>query len=342
MGRFRRLILACGALLGAAALGLASNAYADSIGDFYRGKTVYLLIGVDVGGEYDTVARLVGRHIGRHIPGNPAVVPQNMVGASGLKMANHLATIAPQDGTNIGMMSNELPMNNAMGNPGIQFDVSKLQWIGSPSPLVEVLLVWGARGVHTLAEARDRTLTVGTPTKTSIHNYLVGMVNHYAHARFKMVTGYAGGNATDLAMERGEVDGRVVAWSAVQVTKPEWIRDGKVVPLVQFGPKAADLATVPSASDFAKTEQQRQIVELLISSTRLGRPFAAGPGVPADRIAALRAAFDETMKDPAFLAEAKTMKVAVAPVTGAEMTDIVHHVFATPPAVIAEAKRMNE
>jgi tripartite-type tricarboxylate transporter receptor subunit TctC len=333
MGRFRRLILACGALVGGAALDLASNAYADSIADFYHGKTVYLLIGVDVGGEYDTVARLVGRHIGRHIPGNPAVVPQNMVGASGLKMANHLATIAPQDGTSIGMMSNELPMNNAMGNPGIQFDVSKLQWIGSPSPLVEVLLVWGARGVHTLEEARDRTLTVGTPTRTSVHNYLVGIVNHYAHA---------GGNATDLAMERGEVDGRVVAWSAVQVTKPEWIRDRTVVPLVQFGPKAADLATVPSASDFAKTEQQRQIVELLISSTRLGRPFAAGPGVPGDRVAALRAAFEETMKDPAFLAEAKTMKVAVAPVTGAEMTDIVHHVFATPPAVIAEAKRMNE
>jgi tripartite-type tricarboxylate transporter receptor subunit TctC len=318
------------------------SAKADAIADFYRGKSISLLIGVAVGGEYDTVGRLVARHIGAHIPGNPNVVPQNMIGASGLKMANHLYAVAPQDGTYIGAMSNELPMNDALGAPGIQFESAKFHWIGSISPLVETLVVRSTSGIRTLDDARQREVTVGTPTKTSIHNFLVGILNRYAGTKFRMVTGYTGGNATDLAMERGEVDGRVVAWSAIKVTKADWLKEGKINELAQFGPPAPDLPHVPTATSLARNDTERKVVDLLTSPTLLGRPLAVGPGVPDARVAALRTAFEQMVTDPAFLSDANILHVEVAIVRGQDMQEIVSQVLNTPKDIIAQAKKFNE
>jgi tripartite-type tricarboxylate transporter receptor subunit TctC len=332
------------ALLAIAVLtaGLDRPARAETAADSYSGKTVNLLIGVDVGGEYDTVARLIGRHIGAHIPGNPEVVPQNMVGASGLKMANHLYAVAPQDGTYMGMMSDELPMNQALGLPGIQYRAEKFHWIGTVAPLVETLVVRAGSGIRTLADAREHEVTVGTPTKTSIHNYLVGILNRYAGTKFRMVTGYKGGNATDLAMEQGEVDGRVVSWSSIKVTKPDWIRDGKINVIAQFGPQAADLPKVPNAMSLAKTDAQRKVVALLTSPALLGRPIAVGPGVPEARVKMLRTAFQEMTTDPKFLADAGKLRIEVDLVTGEALQKVVQDVLDTPAGVVAQAKKINE
>jgi tripartite-type tricarboxylate transporter receptor subunit TctC len=324
------------------ALSLHTPVRAETAADSYRGKTINLLIGVAVGGEYDTVARLIGRHIGAQIPGNPEVVPQNMVGASGLKMANHLYAVAPQDGTYMGMMSDELPMNQALGLPGIQYHAEKFHWIGTVSPLVETLVVRAGSGIRTLADARQQEVTVGTPTKTSIHNFIVGILNHYAGTKFRMVTGYTGGNATDLAMERGEVDGRVVSWSSIKVTKPEWIRDGKINVIAQFGPKAPDLSQVPTGMSLAKTDAEREVVSLISSPALLGRPIAVGPGVPDARVKMLRMAFQEMTADPKFLADAGKLNIEVDLVTGEALQKVVHDVLDTPADVIAQVKKIAE
>jgi tripartite-type tricarboxylate transporter receptor subunit TctC len=315
---------------------------ADEIAAFYKGKTINLLIGVGVGGEYDTNARLTGRHIGKHIPCNPNVVMQNMIGASGVKMANHLFQQAPKDGTYLGALSNNLPQRQVMGDPGVQFDTSQFQWIGSISSTVLTLVTWHTTGIKTLADTKTRDVIIGTSSRGSIHYILCSVLQDFTGARFKMVTGYKSGNDMNLAVERGEIDGRVNTWSSVKVTKPTWISEHKINVLVQTGAKARDLPNVPSLEELARNDEERQLVQLLGSAEKLGRPLVTTPGVPPERLVALRAAFDETMKDPAFLEEAKKSNVEVDPMTGAELQQVVAKVMKTPPAVIARAKSFLE
>jgi tripartite-type tricarboxylate transporter receptor subunit TctC len=315
---------------------------ADEIADFYKGKTINLLIGVGVGGEYDTNARLTGRHIGKHIPDHPNVVAQNMIGASGVKMANHLFLQAPKDGTYLGALSNNLPQRQVMGDKGVHFDASQFGWIGSISPTVLTLVTWHTTGIKTLADTKRRDVVIGTSSRGSIHYILCAVLQDFTGARLKMVTGYKSGSAMNLAVERGEIDGRVNTWSSVKVTKPDWISEHKIFVLMQTGAKARDLPNVPSLEDLARNDEERQLVQLLGSAEQLGRPLVTTPGVPAARLAALRKAFDETMTDPAFLEDAKKGHVEVDPVTGRELQDIVAKVMKTPPAVLARAKSFLE
>jgi tripartite-type tricarboxylate transporter receptor subunit TctC len=316
-------------------------AQADPIADFYRGKTVNVIVGVGVGGEYDLQMRLVARHIGKHIPGNPNVVPQNMTGAGGLKMMNYLATVAAHDGTNIGMVQNAFPAIQAAGLPGVQFDAARFFWLGTIAPVVETMAVWHTTGVKSIDDVRKRETIAGASGKGAITFTYPTLMNELLGTKFKLVTGYTGGNQINLAMERGEVEARNNTWSSWKATKRAWLDEKKIAVIAQAGPKAPDL-DAPSIEDLAKTPQDRQLIELVVSGTQLGRPFAITPGVPADRVAALRAAFDATMKDPEFLAEAKKLDFEVAAVSGVALQRVVDKVLATPREIAARAKGLLE
>jgi tripartite-type tricarboxylate transporter receptor subunit TctC len=319
----------------------AASVEAEPVADFYRGKTINLLIGVGVGGEYDLQARLVARHIGKHIPGNPAVVPQNMTGAGGLKMANYLATVAARDGTAIGMLANNFPALQAVGGQGVQFDAGKFHWLGTIAPVVETMAVWHTTGVTSIEDARSREIVAGASGKGAITYIYPTMMNELLGTKFKIVTGYTGGNQINLAMERGEVQARNNTWSSWKATKRAWLDEKKITVIAQAGPRAADLAA-PSVESLARTPEERQLIELIVSGTQMGRPLATTPDVPADRVAALRAAFDATMKDPEFRAEAAAMNFEVNPVPGAAMQKIVEKLLATPKEIAARGKHLLE
>jgi len=329
----------------AACLGLAGlaseGASADPVADFYRGKTISVLIGVSAGGEYDTIARLVARHIGRYIPGQPTLVPQNMVGASGLKMINYLASVAPHDGTFIGMIQEGLPSLQAVGMAGVQFDAGKFNWLGAIAPTDETLTVWHGAGVATLDDARRRDVVTGATARGSITYTFPTLVNELLGTRFKLVTGYSGGNEINLAMERGEVEARNNTWSSWKATRPAWLRDRKISIILQSGPRPADL-DAPLFADLAANAEDRRLIEFVLSGTALGRPLATTPDVPPERVAALRAAFDATVKDPDFLAEAKSLRLDVDPIHGVDMQQTVAHILDTPPDVVRRAKHLLE
>ena len=318
----------------------SSPARAESVADFYRGKTVNVLIGVGVGGEYDIQARLVARHIGKHIPGNPTVVPQNMTGAGGLRMINYLYNVAPKDGTAIGMVANSFPAMQAAGIAGVEFDAAQMQWIGTIAPVVETMAVWSASGVKSIEDARKREVVAGASGRGAITFIYPQMMNEFLGTKFKIVTGYPGGNQINLAMERGEVEARNNTWSSWKATKAAWLAEKKITVIAQAGPRAADL-DAPSVEDAASTPEERQLIELVVSGTQLGRPLATN-AAPAERVAALRAAFAATMKDPEFLAEAKSLNFEVDPVVGEKMQRVVEKVLATPKAIAAKAKGLLE
>jgi tripartite-type tricarboxylate transporter receptor subunit TctC len=334
----------------AAALALATVALAtlarpslaaDPVADFYRGKTISVYIGVGPGGEYDTIARLVARHIGRYIPGHPTLVAQNMIGASGLKLMNYLATIAPEDGTVIGMIQEGLPSFQAVGMPGVQYDVAKFNWLGAIAPIDETIGVWHATGVTNMAGARRKDIITGATAHGSITYTFPALLNELFGTRFKLVTGYTSGPQINLAMERGEVEARDNTWSSWKVTEAAWLRERKISIIVQSGPRAPDL-DAPLVSDLTQNPDDRRLIDLVLSGCALGRPFTITPGVPPERVAALRTAFDQTMKDPQFLAEAKALHFEVDPVRGVDMQRTAERILAVPRSVAARAKRLLE
>ncbi|MGE5538605.1 MAG: Bug family tripartite tricarboxylate transporter substrate binding protein [Gemmatimonas sp.] len=330
-------------LASVAMLATVPAAHAQSPAEFYRGKKVDVLIGVGVGGEYDQHARLTARWIGKHIPGNPNVVPQNMTGAGGLKMANFLYAVAPKDGTAIGMIANNFPMVQAVEGNGVQFDANKFLWIGSISPTVETLTVWHTANINSVADAKTREVVVGASGRGAITYVFPAVMNAILGTKFKIVTGYEGGNAINLAMEKGEVEGRNNTWSSWKTTHPDWLKDGTIKVIAWAGPKPKDMPdSIPSLESLAANDDDRQIIELAVSGTYLGRPLATTPGVSADRVKALRDAFDATMKDPEFLKDAAQMKIEVEPVRGEDMQKIVAKVLATPKNLAMKAKEIVE
>jgi tripartite-type tricarboxylate transporter receptor subunit TctC len=319
----------------------AAPASAQSVAEFYRGKTVHVLIGVGVGGEYDLQARLVARHIGKHIPGNPAVVAQNMTGAGGINMANHLFNNAARDGTFIGMMGNNFPATQAVGGKGVKFDTAQFQWLGTIAPVVETMAVWHATGVKSIDDLRKRQTVAGASGRGAITFFYPTMMNEFLGTRFKVVTGYQGGNAINLAMERGEVEARNNTWSSWKATRPQWLKEKKIVIVAQAGPRAPDL-DAPSVETLARNPQDRQVIELIVSGTQLGRPLATTPGTPPERVAALRAAFRATMKDPEFRKDAAKLNFDIDPVYGEQLQAVVAKVVGTPKELAARAKPLLE
>lgn len=332
------------ALLVSAAMGgaAASESRADAVADFYTGKTIYVMIGVSPGGEIDLHSRLSARFIGRHIPGNPTVVAQNMPGATGVVMVNHIANVAPQDGTVIGMIMNAMPVHQAVGIGNLQFDTGKFQWIGSISPSVETMAVWRTTGVRTIADARSKDIAVGSVGRTGITYMFPQMMNELAGTRFRMITGYRGGGEINLALERGEIGGRQNTWTSWKATKPHWLKNNDIVILTFGGPRPRDLPDVPDVESLATNDVDRRVIRLIMAGSKLGRPLAVMPGVPADRVAALRAAFLATMKDPEFRKDAEASNVEVDPVSGKDMHAIVDEVLSAPQAVKQRARAVLE
>ena len=294
-----------------------------------------------MGGEYDLQARLVARHLAKHIPGNPNVVPQNMTGAGGIKMANYLFAQAPRDGSYIGMLGNNFPATQAVGGGGVQHDAVKFRWLGSIAPVVETMAVWHTTGVRTIDDLRRRAIVAGASGRGAITYIYPSLMNEFLGTGFKIVTGYAGGNEINLAMERGEVEARNNTWSSWKATKPLWLRDKKITVIAQAGPRAPDL-DAPSVEELARNADDRRVIELVVSGTQLGRPLFITPGVPEERVKALRAAFDATMKDPEFLAEAAAMNFEVDPVRGEALQRIVERVVSTPKDLAARARHLLE
>ena len=315
---------------------------ADPVADFYKGRTVTMMIGVSAGGEYDLHARLIARHLGRHIPGTPNVVPQNMTGAAGVTMTNNLYNVAPKDGTAIGMIQNGMAISQALGTPNLQFDTGRFQWIGSICPTVETLALWHTAGVKTIEEARQKEIAIGATGRGTITTTFPRLLNEFAGTKFKIISGYPGGNDINLAMQRGEVAGRNNTWSSWKVTKRDWLANKEINILAFAGPQPKDLPGVPNLEDLAKNDDDRRIIALLLSGTKLGRPVAAMPGVPADRVAALRKAFMAAMDDPEFRKEAGTANIEVDPVSGEAMQKIVADVLATPKPLAERARPLNE
>jgi tripartite-type tricarboxylate transporter receptor subunit TctC len=324
------------------ALGPLPVASAQSPADFYKGKTVDLYIGYSAGGGYDVYARALARHMARFIPGNPTILAKNMPGAGSLVLANWLYNVAPRDGTAFGIIARGTAFDPLLGSTKAQFDASKFNWIGSMNDEVSVCVAWHTTGITTLEQVQRKELTVGGSGPVADTDQFPKVLNATIGTKFKIVTGYPGGNDVDLAMERGEVMGRCGwSWSSVIATHKSWIDDKKINVLVQLSlSKHVDLPHVPLIMDFAKTEEQKQIFKLVFARQPMGRPFLAPPGIPAERVAVLRKAFMDTMKSGEFLAEAEKMQLETNPVSGEAVQKIVQEVYRTPNAVAAAVAQM--
>jgi tripartite-type tricarboxylate transporter receptor subunit TctC len=317
---------------------LASAVRADGVADFYRGRTINVLIGVNVGGGYDFEARLLARFMRAHIPGNPLLVPQNVIGAGGIKMANYLYAVAPQDGTAIGMFPNTLVAAQAVATEGVQYDANKFFWLGSIGRSPITLAAWHTSGIQTIADARAREIVAAASNKGAITYTFPHMMNELLGTRFKIVSGYQGNSTMTVAMERGEVEAVTNSWDSWKSFNPAWISERKIRLLVQTEPKSKELPDVPSVQELARSADDRKVIQLIVSGDALGKPLAAAPNVPPDRARALRAAFEATLKDPEFVTAAKAAGIEIDPVHGAELAGIVANVLATPRSLAERAR----
>jgi tripartite-type tricarboxylate transporter receptor subunit TctC len=319
----------------------AAPAWAQRVEQFYRGRVVQLYIGFSVGGGYDVYGRLVARHIGNHIPGRPTVVPINMEGAGSVKAANWLYNVAPRDGSVIGIINRGVPFEPLVGNVELtRFDAAKFTWIGSTTNETGACVAHRRTGIRTFDETYEKELIVGGTGPGADDHVYPKLIAGVLGAKLRLVTGYAGGNDVDFAMERGEVDGRCGwSWSSIKSTRSHWLTDGTIVVFLQLALKRhADLPDVPVLIDLARSEEERQILELVLVRGALGRPFLAPPGVPPERAATLRKAFDDMVRDPRFLADAERLRLEITPIGGEELQAILERTSKTPPEIAAKAR----
>jgi tripartite-type tricarboxylate transporter receptor subunit TctC len=319
---------------------IAAPAHAGDVADFYRGKRISLVVGYGSGGGYDIYARLLGRFIGAHIPGNPTILPQNMPGAGSRSAANWLYTIAPKDGTVIACLGQATPTDQALGQPGVRFEAQKFNWIGNLSVVNNILFVSASSGVATIEQAKSKPLAIGASGASSPSVLYPQVSNNLLGTKFKIISGYPGGGEINIAVERHEVDGRGSdSWASIKSTHPDWLRDHAINILFQIGPRRErDLPDTPLWTELAGNAEQRQVLEVLSGDVSVGRPILTTPDVPADRVDALRKAFDDTMHDPQFIEAAKQANMDINPMGGAELQQIVGKIVAPPANILAMVK----
>ncbi|HTI88735.1 MAG TPA: tripartite tricarboxylate transporter substrate-binding protein [Alphaproteobacteria bacterium] len=330
----------CGLVAVTAALG-AGTAAADDLADFYKGKQMRMIIRSGPGGGYDQYARMLGRHIGKHIPGNPTVLPINMPGGGGITAANHVAVIAPHDGTILTIISQGLPIDQALGlNPSFKADLRTFGWVGNMSDSNQVLVTWHTSKTKTLDDAFQRETTIGVTGAGSISTMIPAAMNTVIGTRFRIIAGYPDGPDVNLAMEREEVEGRGTnPYASYVAVTPQWVKEEKINMLVQVGlKKDPAIPNVPLLMDYAKTEEQKQILSFFSQATSVGRPIATTPEVPKDRLTALRRAFDATLKDPEFIADAQKQNAEISPMTGEELQKLIDDMIGAPPGVLQKVK----
>ena len=320
------------------ALSGPAHAQAD-VANFYRGKQVRLIVGTAPGGGYDLFARIVARHIAAHIPGQPTVIVQNLPAAGGLVMTNQLYSVGPKDGTAIGVPINGIPTAPLL-QQGAQFDATRLIWIGSTNREPYVAFVWHSAPVQSLAELRAKELVVGSTTPGTTMTDFPLVVNDILGLKFRVVRGYEGTPQINHAIERGEIQGQGgIGWAAIKAQVPQWIAEKKIKVIAQYGLKRyPQLADVPSMLEQARTEPDRQALTMLFARTEYGRPYFLPPDVPAERVRALRRAFDATMRDQAFIADAARLQLEIDPMTGEEVQALVAQLTRTPPEIVTRVR----
>jgi tripartite-type tricarboxylate transporter receptor subunit TctC len=299
-------------------------------------KQYSMYVGYSAGGGYDVYGRMVARHMGKHLPGKPNVIVNNMPGAGSMRLANWLYNVAPKDGTVMGTVARGIAFDSLFGMPGASFDSTKFNWIGSANNEVSVCVAWHTSGVTKFEETLKKELVVGGTGGSADTDQFPRVFNAVLGSKFKIVAGYPGGNDINLAMERGEVQGRCGwSWSSVKSTQAKWLEEKKISVLVQLSlSKHEDMPNVPLIMDLAKTPEQTGIFNLVFARQVMGRPFLAPPGVPAAQVAVLRKAFMDTMKDKEFLAEADKAQLEVTAVSGEDVQKVVTDAYSTPADII--------
>jgi tripartite-type tricarboxylate transporter receptor subunit TctC len=315
---------------------------ADDVASFYSGKTVQMLVATASGGGVDLIGRLVARHWQNHIPGKPTMVVQNMPGAGGMLMANNLFNTAARDGTVIGASLNGMPTGPLLQPKVARFDPTQFTWLGSMYRANNVAYVWNTSPVQSLEDLKAKEAIIGTSGPGSGSYDLSLLSREVLGLKYKLVRGYKSSSEINIAMERGEIHAQIVGWDSIKAQRPEWIRDKTITIIGHFSLEdPPDLRPFARIVDLARTDSDRQALRLVLARQAHGRPYVLPPGVPAARVAALRRAFDATMRDPAFIAEAKAMKVDVDPMTGEAVQQLVEQVHrSTPPDVVDRVRRI--
>jgi tripartite-type tricarboxylate transporter receptor subunit TctC len=331
--KMRRLLLALPLLFA------ALPASAQDAAEFYKGKTVRLVVGIGVGSGYDINARLLARHMSKHIPGNPQIIVQNQPGAGSLTMTNQLFAAGPFDGTVFGASFNGLPTTPLLQPTGARFEATKLNWVGSTNRETQAMYVWGASPIMTLGDLTSKEFIVGAQAPGSTQYDYPKLAEKLFGWKVKVITGYEATPKIHLAMERGEVYGTWANWSTLKAISEAWIKEKKIRILAQWAlRKHAEMPDVPLILELAKTEEQKQSMALALARLEFGRPFFLPPNVPADRVNAIRRAFDATMKDPEFLAEAEKLKIEVDPLTGEQVAALIVDIYKTPAATVERVR----
>jgi tripartite-type tricarboxylate transporter receptor subunit TctC len=320
------------------------QAKADVVAEFYQGRTVTVVVGSNAAGGYDTFARAVARYMGKHIPGSPTLIVRNMPGAGGMTAANFLYNNADKDGSVIGLVQNNTPFEPLFGTKEARYDPVRFNWLGSPSAETAMVLLWHAAPVNSVAELKVREVAVGVSGANSTPAFFTRLLNATLGTRMKPINGYPGQNDVLLAMERREIDGHPSAFfSSVRSTRPTWLRDKTAKAIVQYGAeKLAELPDVPFAPDLVANDGDRLVMQAAFAPLALGRPLLTPPGVAAERVAALRAAFAATMADPDFLAEGERVGLGLnAPRSGEQIQEVVERAYQSPPRVIDRLRQLN-
>lgn len=337
---FSRDVRALGTAL---ALGLMclGSAHADDVADFYKSHDITLLIGTSSGGGYDLAGRFIARYLSQHVPGNPRMIVKNMAGAGGIVAGNYLNTNAPKDGSLIAMVLNNVAFEPMFGTEAALYDPTKFNWIGSTNPETAFLMVWHTVPVSSLKDAQTREIAVGTSGVASAPTFFARLLNETLKTKLKIVPGYPGSNEAFLAIERGEIDGYGSAFTSDLTSfKPAWIREKKVKLIVQYGPEPEpDFSQVPFALDVVTDPSDKALMRAAFALLAMGRPITMPPGVPAERVAAIRKAFAETIQDPNVIAEAKKIGIGLdRGQSGEQLQNVVVKAYETPPAVIERLK----
>jgi tripartite-type tricarboxylate transporter receptor subunit TctC len=335
--RTRRRLAACAFVAGAL---IAPAAHGQT--PFYRGKQIVMTIASGPGGGYDTYARALARHMVDYIPGHPAIVPQNAPGAGGLIAANTLYNATQPSGLTFSALTNGAAMDPLFGERAARFDPRKLGWLGSMGKLDNICITWKGSPITRIAQAKTREITVSASGATGNSAIIPKMVNQFLGTKFKVIGGYEAGSGVTLALERGEVDGVCgLSYSTLKATHDDWFRDHKINIILQIGlHKIRDLPNVPNLIDLVPNARAKQVLQLILIRQEMGRPFALPPGVPAERVAILRKAFAQTLKDPAFLAEAAKEQLEIDPLSGAEIDALLKTAYSAPKDVVAEAAKL--
>jgi tripartite-type tricarboxylate transporter receptor subunit TctC len=326
------------ALAFAAASLLASQGDAQPADPFFARKTIAIAIGYTAGGSYDLYGRMVARHLGRHIPGNPIVVAQNMPGAGSMKAANYIFQVAPRDGTALGVIVESAALEQVLGNKAVQYDAAKFSYVGRVATSNNIFMMWHTSKTQSIADAQKRETILAGTGPGSIAETVPRLLNALIGTRFKLVSGFPASTEAMLAMERGEVGGAGSSWAAVSVSKKAWLAAKKIRIILQTQPERhRDLPDAPSLTEYGNTPEDKLVTALYASGSGVGRTVLGPPGIPADRLRVLRSAFDTMAKDPAFVADLKKLNVELEPLPGAQVQMLIERTLAVPASVRARA-----